>query len=225
MIPAPPYQMTAHEKKIVQKRAARRAARSPNMRMTGRRQIGPDHPNPFVGYELAFEEMGVDSDVGRGILNQMMRVSSKDGKADLERLNFQLSFVKSLKPRDALEAGLISQIALAQMQCMEVGRLAANVADPDWVERHERRLLQLMRIYVRQMEALKNYRSDGVRQTMVVEHVTVNHGAQAVIGNVTKHEASKQLGQLTQEKGAPMPPIEGDPVAVPSRKTDGDDNE
>jgi hypothetical protein len=43
---------------------------------------------------------------------------------------------------------------------------------------------KLARTFAAQVEALKRYRSSG-EQTMRVEHVTVNEGGQAIVGNVT----------------------------------------
>jgi hypothetical protein len=42
----------------------------------------------------------------------------------------------------------------------------------------------LQKTYARQMDALTRYRRKG-QQKMVVEHVTVANGGQAVIGNLT----------------------------------------
>lgn len=221
----PPYQMTAHEKKIIQKRAADRAAKSPSMKIARGRKVEPDHPDPLVGYELAFEEMGVDFDVGTGILNQMIKVAMRGSELDLNRLNFLLSFVKSLKPRDVLEASLISQIAVGHMRCMEAAHHAEAATTIDMRERHERRLTQFMRTFVRQIEALKRYRSSG-EQKIVVQKMTVADGGQAIVGNVTKHEAPetpKPPPALAQQERTQMPLAEGN--AVFTRKPGGDDYE
>jgi hypothetical protein len=60
---------------------------------------------------------------------------------------------------------------------IELGSKAFNVAN------------KLARTYTIQMEALQRYRGKG-QQKMVIEHVNVNSGGQAIIGNV---EASKKL--------------------------------
>ena len=43
---------------------------------------------------------------------------------------------------------------------------------------------KLARTFVAQIEALKRYRTGG-EQKVTVEHVTVNDGGQAIVGNVT----------------------------------------
>jgi len=47
----------------------------------------------------------------------------------------------------------------------------------------ERAFNKLARTFASQLEALKRYRSAG-EQTVRVEHVTVNEGGQAIVGNV-----------------------------------------
>ena len=49
----------------------------------------------------------------------------------------------------------------------------------------ERALNKLARTYAVQMEALKRYRTGG-QQRVIVEHVTVNAGGQAIVGSVTR---------------------------------------
>ncbi len=49
-----------------------------------------------------------------------------------------------------------------------------------------------------QIEALKRYRTGG-RQTVTVEHVTVNAGGQAIVGNV------ETGGRGTSKKSGPTP--------------------
>ena len=56
-----------------------------------------------------------------------------------------------------------------------------NIAQQDSAERA---FNKLARTFASQVEALKRYRSKG-EQKMIVEHVTVNEGGQAIVGNVT----------------------------------------
>lgn len=209
--PAPPYEMTPVESEIVRKRAAERSRESPRMKAYPNGHVGPDHPDPRVGYHLIFEEIGVGWEFGLQLIDQLALATKRNGEVDLSKLNFLLSFIKSLKPRDALEVSLISQTALAQLRCMEAGQHTAAVTDPDWRERHERRLLQLMRTFVLQTQALKHYRSEGARQTVVVQHMTLTRDSQAPMGDASKHEHSQQAPALPHEMRAPMPVIEGTP--------------
>ena len=60
----------------------------------------------------------------------------------------------------------------------------AHVENINQQDSAERAFNKLARTYVAQVEALKRYRSAG-DQTVRVEHVTVNEGGQAIVGNVT----------------------------------------
>jgi len=50
---------------------------------------------------------------------------------------------------------------------------------------------KLARTFTTQMEALKKYRTGGERK-MTVEHVTVNEGGQAIVGNVSRGGQKKK---------------------------------
>ena len=60
----------------------------------------------------------------------------------------------------------------------------------------------MLRAYAAQVEALRRLRNGG-SQTVRVEHVYVNEGGQAIIGNVTRYGAGR--GEL-----GPLRPIEQD---------------
>jgi hypothetical protein len=70
--------------------------------------------------------------------------------------------------------GLLSSRSYKEI---ELGSKAFNVAN------------KLARTYTTQMQALQRYRGKG-QQKMVIEHVNVNSGGQAIIGNV---ETNKKL--------------------------------
>ena len=53
---------------------------------------------------------------------------------------------------------------------------------------------KLSRTFTMQMEALNRYRGKG-GQKMTVEHVHINSGGQAIIGNVTKNVTDREGGE------------------------------
>lgn len=94
-----------------------------------------------------------------------------------------LGFVDSMKPRDATETLLLTQMAtIHQATMMMAGRLnhVDNIPQQDSAERA---LNKLGRTFTSQMDTLKRYRSKG-QQTVRVERVTVQGGGQAVVGNI-----------------------------------------
>jgi hypothetical protein len=65
-------------------------------------------------------------------------------------------------------------------------------------------LNKLARTFASQVEALKKYRSAG-EQTIKVQHVTVNEGGQAIVGNV-----SQGGGGTSKDGGQPHEPCAAD---------------
>jgi hypothetical protein len=124
-----------------------------------------------------------DLDFLDGILCQLLNVGSRAGKLDERGLNFLLSVIKGVKPRDQVEALLAAQMAAVHAATMTFAlRLGRTVTIPQQ-DSAERAFNKLARTFAAQVEALKRYRSRG-DQTVRVEHVTVNEGGQAIVGNV-----------------------------------------
>jgi len=63
------------------------------------------------------------------------------------------------------------------------GRWLANSERVDQVQAHYNGYTKLARTYVSQMEALRKHRNGG-KQTVTVQHVNVQDGGQAIVGNV-----------------------------------------
>ena len=77
----------------------------------------------------------------------------------------------------ALQMGAIHAAMMAM-----AARLNASQCIPQQ-DAAERALNKLARTYTMQIEALKRYRTGG-QQRVIVEHVTVNAGGQAIVGAV-----------------------------------------
>ena len=184
------YEPTPHE------RAALEAYRiqeeesplAPRLRVTendGATTICPDHPEPSVGNVLLMDALGTrDWDFLEGFLTQLAAAGSKGGKVDGRMLNFMLSVVKGVKPRDQVEAMLAAQMAAVHTAMMTFAWRLAHVKTIPQQDSAERAFNKLGRTFAAQVEALKRYRSRG-DQTVRVEHVTVNEGGQAIVGNVS----------------------------------------
>jgi hypothetical protein len=124
-----------------------------------------------------------DPDFLDGMLLQLLNAGSRAGKVDERGLNFLLSVVKGVKPRDQVEALLAAQMAAVHAATMTFAfRLGRTETIPQQ-DSAERAFNKLARTFAAQVEALKRYRSRG-DQTVRVEHVTVNEGGQAIVGNV-----------------------------------------
>lgn len=128
-----------------------------------------------------------NTSVLEGLVGQLAILGSRGKKLDESASNFALGYIDTMAPRDAAETLLCAQMAaIHQATMMMASRLnrAETLPQQDGAERA---LNKLARTYAAQVEALKRYRATG-QQKVVVEHVTVNAGGQAIVGTVTRGE-------------------------------------
>lgn len=126
-----------------------------------------------------------------GLLAQLANLGSRGKKLDERASNFALGYIDAMAPRDPAEALLCAQMAAIHQATMMMARrlnLAETLPQQDAAERA---LNKLARTYAAQIEAMKRYRGTG-QQKVVVEHVTVNAGGQAIVGSVTRGEGEAE---------------------------------
>ncbi len=147
-------------------------------------QISPDHPEPALGQVLLMKAVGTtNADFLDGLLKQLINAGSEGSEVDVDGLNFMLSVVKGIEPKDEVEAMLAAQMAAVHNATMTYAR-RLNIADTFMESAAaERAFNKLARTFATQLEALKRYRTGG-QQKMTVEHVHVHEGGQAIVGNV-----------------------------------------
>ena len=185
-----PYEPTPHERAALVAYFAREKEKrlAPRMRGSekgGVTQITPDHPDSAVGHALLMKALGtVDRDFMDGLLGQLANAGTHGRTVDGRGLNFMLSVVKGVEPKDQVEAMLAAQMAAIHVSTMTFARRLAHVENIPQQDSAERAFNKLARTFAAQVEALKRYRSGG-EQTVRVEHVTVNEGGQAIVGNVS----------------------------------------
>jgi hypothetical protein len=212
------YERTPREMEAVE-RVLRKPASS-RLKVLESSEVVPNHPDEEAGICLLMEAIGTtDADFALGFLVQLADLG--DDKNKERHLNFMLSVVKGIKPRDQIEAMLAFQMAATHAATM---RFFRDLADAQYLEHRdsaERTLNKLMRTFVTQMEALKRYRAAG-EQIVTVQHVNVGDGGQAIVGNVTQtprdmpaHGASTQSLALTHDDTLPMPSLESVETAAP----------
>jgi hypothetical protein len=144
------------------------------------------HPDPELGEQLMMNALGVaDRDAMDGILRQLLRASASGGRADEVNLSFMISMVKSLKPRDSVEAMLVAQMVSVHVMTMRCAQLLATADDIARYDSAARALGRLARTFPAQIEALNRYRSHG-------EPVSVGDGSKAIVGTITQH--AKMIG-------------------------------
>ena len=164
------------------KQAKRQA---PRIRMDGKK-MHVVHEDEAAGCQHLMRALGTDSaDFMAGVLSQLANAVSPGKDADGAAINFALAVISGVEPKDELETMLGMQMAAIHMATMTFTRRLARVETIAQQDSAERALNRLMRTYVAQMEALKRYRTGG-EQKVLVQHVNVNDGGQAIVGTVDR---------------------------------------
>lgn len=195
----PKYLVTAREKAALDRAIARvRDNTAPALKVVksdGGPRIVPDHSNLDVGLMLLVEALGcADQEFLMGLLSQLVDVCSRDGKIDELALNFMISVIKGVKPKDQVESMLAAQMAATQMLSMRFARRLLQSRSLPEQDSDERAFNKLARTYTSQVQVLKLNRSSG-EQTVTVQNVSVSEGSQAIVGNVTQQAPEKAANQ------------------------------
>jgi hypothetical protein len=101
-------------------------------------------------------------------------------------VNAALAMIEAAAPKDEIEGALAVQMACTHTAAMAVlAKLDVAFATEQRVAAFGSAAARLLKAYAMQVEVLRRLRNGG-QQFVRVEHVHVNHGGQAVIGNVKK---------------------------------------
>ena len=146
--------------------------------------ISYHHGDPALATALIMADVGTcDPAFYAGLSGQIATIGAQGRKVDETTSNFLLSVVRSIKPRDELETLLAIQMGAIHSATMMMARRLNHVETITQQDAAERAFNKLARTFAMQMEALKRYRTGG-QQKVIVEHVTVNAGGQAIVGAV-----------------------------------------
>ena len=193
------------------KTAASKAATAPRIRLLSH-GYSIDHPDPELGEQLMADTLGVaDRDAMHGILRQLVKASVKDERPDEVNLGFMISMVKSIKPRDSVEAMLVAQMVCVHVMAMRCAHHLANADDIARQDSAGRALGRLARTFPAQMEALNRYRNNG-EPAITAQNVSVQDGGKAIVGNVTQHASvivsdKTPAAAVTAARRVPMPDL------------------
>jgi hypothetical protein len=142
-------------------------------------KIVPDHPDQEIGWALLMNALGTaDRDFLNGLIGQLARVNDDGLELNFHGLNFMLSVIKGLEPRNQLEAMIGAHLAVIQVAFMKTARcltFTENVLQHDSVA-----LNKLSRTFVMLVDALYRSRTDAPQ---TVQNVSVAFG-QAIVANV-----------------------------------------
>ena len=176
-----------------------KAAVAPRIKLSPR-GISIDHPDQEHGERLMSDAFGVSNrDAMYGMLRQLARASVKGRKPDGVNLAFMISMVESIRPRDAVEAMLVTQMVSVHVMAMRCAHHLANTNDIARQESAGRALSRLARTFPAQIEALNRHRNNR-EPAVTVQNVSVGDGGKAIVGNVTQH-ASVIVSDARQDVG------------------------
>jgi hypothetical protein len=124
-----------------------------------------------------------DEDMANILLNQLMWAQDGNGKTDCA-INAAYAMYQGIEPEDSIECLLATQMVATHNIAMELAKRAMLPEQTiDGVNANINRVTKLMRTFAAQVETLKKYRTGG-KQTIQVQHVNVNEGGQAIVGDV-----------------------------------------
>ena len=153
------------------------------------------------------------------IVNMLWVGEDESEETKHKRLIRALQLYESLEPADGAEGMLAMQMVGTHDAALECLRRAAipsqTFAGRDMSLKHAHKLMTL---YTQQLATLNKHRGKG-QQKVTVEHVNVEAGGQAIVGNVS----AGAPGRRTQDKGPPslehneQPTLDTSTGKVPSK--------
>ena len=150
-----------------------------------------DPDDPLAAVKIS-EALGTaDADLQGHLLMQVVntfREVSADGagtEAQAAAANKVIPILSGIQPQDEIEAMLAVQMIGVHNMAMDYIGKATRTERVDFMSTYMNGAAKSLRTFVAQMEALKKYRSGG-QQRIVVEHVNVSEGGQAIVGVVNQ---------------------------------------
>jgi hypothetical protein len=189
-----------------------------------------DHPDPAIAALLWASALGTtDSKFAGTVFQQLVHISRTGGNLTADELNGTLSLVRGLAPADPTEALLAAQMVAVHKATMQAAARLLDANTPAAQDSASTMLNKLARTFAMQIEALKRYRLKG-EQTIKVQHVTVNDGGQAIVGDVqhttgallnNERQSHEQLSAPDALGAALLGPIQTNGQGMPSPRCEG----
>lgn len=130
-----------------------------------------------------------------GLAANALLSNPTDAKGTVAYMNRIASMMRSLEPKDTIEAQLISQLLVLHEQGLYWMGKAMRTDRVDFSNTYINAATKLINRYHETLKALMRYRQGG-DQKIIVENVNVNNGGQAIVGNVTRG------GPIPQNQGS-----------------------
>ena len=126
--------------------------------------------------------------VNASLLQLQAAARSPFGTISETHINAALAMIEAAAPKNEIEAALAVQMACTHTAAMAIlAKLDSGFGTERRIAAFGSAAARLMRAFATQVEVLRRLRNGG-QQFVRVEHVHVNDGGQAVIGNVQKSD-------------------------------------
>jgi hypothetical protein len=117
--------------------------------------ISADHPDAYVGGILAMQSIGTtNGEFYKGVISQLVAIcpSGPSGAVETDTLNFALSLLQGVGPKDQVEGMLAAQMCAVHMATMVAARRLAKVQTLEQQDSAARMFNQLSRTFVALVE-------------------------------------------------------------------------
>ena len=129
----------------------------------------------------------VDENLANRLLMQAIQTYPDRNDLDVGMHNYTMALLHGIGPRDELEGMLAIQMVGVHNLAMQAMQRASDAKTYKPLTESSKIANTLLRTFVAQIEALNRYRGKG-QQKVMVEHVHVNKGGQAIVGNVSRDQ-------------------------------------
>lgn len=138
-----------------------------------------------MGRPALMESLGtVDNLLANFLLSQAKGSIFFDEYGSADKCNLVLAMLHGIRPRDEVEGMLAVQMVGVHNLAMEfVRRAMLKEQTFEGINTAVARADKLMRTFTMQLDALNRHRGKG-QQKVIVEHVHVNEGGQAIVGAI-----------------------------------------
>jgi len=194
--------LTEEEKECLanhRERSKRKPLKFKNTTESGNPSITPEDVSKDIALAKMTEALGTaDFDLQNYLLNQAMEtcfgfVTAKGRRDEYQAIcsNRVMALLHGIQPQDEIEGMLAIQMVGVHNLAMEtLKRAMLGGQSFEGKDVNVSQATKMLRTFIAQMEALKKYRTGG-EQKMIVEHVHVNAGGQAVVGVVNQGGGAK----------------------------------
>ena len=123
----------------------------------------------------------VDPDLQSKIFTQ---VAGSPSKNSASQVSATAALMHGINPQNELEGMLVAQMINAHNNATKLARFAGTSKTMEQLKIYSNMAVKFMNAFTRQLDALQKLRGQAGKQTVRVEHVTVESGGQAIVGHV-----------------------------------------